>query len=219
MTRASERGNAVIFILLGIALFAALAYTFMRGAQTGQGNLTAGQTRLLAQSMINDSIRIERATNKLLARGCSENDLNYYDPQIPVALNPDAPTDGHCDIFSAQGVGGPAEIFADYTDDRGAAGNHNVFRTKTTEPDIIYWYQGLSRPLCIEINRQLGIEDPATVPEDITLVAGISYTGSFITGAAESYNDEDARIHNAAAACVHITGADTYAYYKLLLNR
>lgn len=219
MTRASERGNAVIFILLGIGLFAALAYTFMRSAQTGQGNLTAGQTKLLAQKIINDSLRIERATNKLLSRGCSENDLNFYDPLIAVALNPDAPPDGSCNIFSAQGIGSSAEIFADYTTDRGPTGNFHVNRTKTTEPDIIYWYQGLSRPLCIEINKQLGIENPGTPPEDTTAIAGVAFTGTFVTGAADSYNDEDTRIANATAACINITGVDVYAYYKLLLDR
>lgn len=219
MIRATERGNAVIFILLGIALFAALAYTFMRSAQTGQGNLTAGQTRLLAQKMINASLRVERATNKLLARGCSENELNFYDPQMPLSLNPDAPPDGRCDIFSAQGTGGSAEMFAEYTTDSGAANNLQVHKTKTTEPDILYWYQGVSRQLCVEINRQLGIHNPAEVPQDTTLVAGVPFTGTFSTGAAESYNDEDVRIYNAPAACVHITGVDIYAYYKLLLDR
>ena len=52
MNKNSQAGNAIIYILIAIALFAALAYVFMRGARTGQGNLTMNQAKLGAQEIV-----------------------------------------------------------------------------------------------------------------------------------------------------------------------
>jgi hypothetical protein len=111
MHRSSERGNAVVFILIAIALFAALAYTFMRSGQQGQGNLTAADAKFKAQQLANFLDNVEKGTNKLRQRGCSQSDISF---EYPGSMSGDtfldgqnhpttAPTDHSCDVFNAAG--------------------------------------------------------------------------------------------------------------------
>ena len=96
--RRAQSGNAVVFILIAIALFGALSYTFMRGAQTGQGNLTAGQAKLAAIQIMNTTADMERVYNKLLQKGCSQDDISFE--HDGVLVNPRAPSDLSCHMFS-----------------------------------------------------------------------------------------------------------------------
>ena len=165
--RSSERGNAVIFILVALALFAALAYTFMRSAQTGQGNMTAGQTKLAAQEIINHANSVAKTIDRLRQRGCSETELsleNVYDTAYHIY--PAAPT--QCRVYDPAG------------------GNLTPLKPDPAwfndgEEVIIYFTQGdaiqdvgttcgvgscaelnmniweIKKELCDELNRQLGI--------------------------------------------------------------
>lgn len=217
--RSSERGNAVIFILLGIALFAALAYTFMRGAQQGQGNLTAGQTRLLAQEMINEANNIQRAVNRLLSRGCSENDLNFYTVENPLPLNPDAPVDGRCDIFGSTGGGLTINMFEGHVLNIQPSSQVHVTGTATTAGDLSYYYRGVSDQLCIELNRQLGLDDAGTIPEDASNVVGGAFVGTYYAAgfAEDPINDEDPRTLNRTAGCVKMTSISNINVFGALL--
>lgn len=104
----SQRGNAIVFILLAVALFGGLAYTFMRGAKSGQGNLTAGQAKMAAQELLNFISKLDKTISKLRMRGCSETDMNFLNsgdtgPFISVNTSATAPADHSCDIFHANG--------------------------------------------------------------------------------------------------------------------
>ncbi|MFA5593351.1 MAG: hypothetical protein WC989_08575 [Micavibrio sp.] len=106
----SEAGNVVIFILIGIGLFAALAYTFMRGGAPGQKQLTSNQARMAAQELVSFFNAVDKAANKLRSRGCSESDISFSNPNDKdtfIALNdsPTAPADKSCHIFDAAGAG------------------------------------------------------------------------------------------------------------------
>lgn len=110
--RAGERGNAVIFILIAVALFAALAYTFTRSARTGQGNMTAGQAKLKAQELATFMQNVGQGVEKLRQRGCSINDISFAypgsisgmswmdDPGNPIT----APADESCHVFRPAGA-------------------------------------------------------------------------------------------------------------------
>ena len=220
MNKNAQRGNAVVFILIAIALFGALAFTFMRGAKTGQGNLTAGQAKLIATEMISHASAMEKATNKLLSKGCSENELNFYDPLIPTALNPSAPADDHCDIFNASAGGMTANVFSQYAPvGAGPSSVVNITGTTTSEPDLGYYFAGMSDALCKEINKQLGIDNPETIPEDSTVTAAAPFTGTFTVGAADDYNDEDPRIDGKTSACIKITAVSVNSFYSVLIDR
>lgn len=216
--RPSERGNAVVFILLGIALFAGLAYTFTRGAKTGQGNLTAEQTRMLAQKIINNTTQIKRTTGKLLGRGCSENELDFYTDSGPFTDNPVAPADGRCDLFSQ---GAKFEPFTGHITSITASGAVHVDGTKTDAGDLTYAFSTSNDALCREINRQLGIKDAGEIPEDSSVLTEPSFIGGFTdSGSAEGpVHDEDPRLKNKQDACVNYTASGGNKIIITLIDR
>jgi hypothetical protein len=108
--RSSQRGNAVIFILLAVGLFGALAYTFTRGSQQGQSNITEHQANIAAQEIMNFYAGFDKAINKLLMRGCSVNELsmsnsNDSGPFVALHNNASAPADKSCHVFAPEGGG------------------------------------------------------------------------------------------------------------------
>ncbi len=110
MRPSSRSGNAIIFVLVGVALFGALAYTFMRGAKSGSGNLTAQQARMAAQELADFFSTLDRAIQKLRLKGCSENDISFASSNDTGAYVTDndsttAPPDKSCHVFDPNGGG------------------------------------------------------------------------------------------------------------------
>ncbi len=108
MKRHSQSGNAVVVILIGIALFGALAFTFMQGSKSGQGNLTSQQAKIAAQELLDFFTAVDRAANKLRQKGCSENDISFSSPKdtgvfITFNSSATAPVDKSCHVFDENG--------------------------------------------------------------------------------------------------------------------
>lgn len=111
----TQRGSAIIFILLGIALFAALCYAFMKGMRGGTDSYAAQQAKLKAQEILNYYNAVDRTINKLRMKGCSESDISFYvagdtDDYITVNNPASAPPDKSCDVFDTAGGGLPVNI-------------------------------------------------------------------------------------------------------------
>lgn len=106
--RSHQSGNVVILILVAVGLFGALAYTFMRGNDQGQGNLTSNQARIAAQELANYFNVVEKTVNKLRLYGCSQTDISFannYDNGTRLAFNDSitAPSDKSCHVFDSNG--------------------------------------------------------------------------------------------------------------------
>jgi hypothetical protein len=101
----TQSGNVILFILLAIVLFAALAYTFMRGSEQGTGNMTQQQAKIAANEILDYARVLENTINQLRSRGCSESQisLDYDNPAITGYENPNAPTDFSCHLFHTNG--------------------------------------------------------------------------------------------------------------------
>lgn len=181
----SRSGNVVVYILVVIALFGALAYTFMRSSQTGQGSISSHQARLTAIEMIDQANRIERAVQKLLRNGCSEMELNFKHPSFPASPwlnNINARPDGDCDIYGP--AGGVQPLFypevAGYYEDQPSGKYHRKLylpieaymldigtNYKAGKPqeelnkslDVFIAAQFTNRQVCEEISRMTGFSD------------------------------------------------------------
>lgn len=104
----NNSGNVMIIILVTIALFAALIFAFTRTNQQGGGNLTAQQSKMLAQELASFFNQVDMAVQKLRQKGCSETDISFANPKDTgayVAANDPAtaPADGSCDVFNSNG--------------------------------------------------------------------------------------------------------------------
>ena len=103
-----QSGNAMVIILVTIALFAALIMTFTRSTEQGAGNMNAQQARMAAQELIAFFNQVDGAVQKLRTKGCSENDISFTndaDTGTFVAANhaAGAPGDFSCHVFKTEG--------------------------------------------------------------------------------------------------------------------
>lgn len=101
----SQRGSALVYVFIGIALFGVLMFVFSRGGSQNSSSLTTQQSKTKAIEIMARADSITRAVDKLMAKGCSINQLNFYSSHFTQAgtANPTAPVDGSCDVYSPQG--------------------------------------------------------------------------------------------------------------------
>ncbi len=189
----NQSGNAVVFILLAVALFGALSYTFMRGSKSGQGNLTQQQAKLAAQELISYAQNIERAVNKIRQRGYSENQISFLVPGTvteAIHTNPNC-TDNGCLVFNPAG-GGINFILhdswffnkaGDVTTTIYLSGYNCIegFQPITTciasERELVMYVTGVKREICQNINFIAGAADLQAEPPSFSTSA--AFLGNF----------------------------------------
>lgn len=97
----SERGSAIIWLFIAVALFGALAYAFMSGTRTSTAWLENEQAKAAATGGQDCMNTVDMATKRLEARGCGAL-ISYNSDGSP---SPDGPEDGSCSIYHVNGGG------------------------------------------------------------------------------------------------------------------
>ncbi len=205
----NERGSVFIILMMACVLFGALMFTYSRISGSGSQTMSRGQLKLLAQSVIDTGQQFQIGTQKMISKGCSENEITYYDftddenpftrfhsvggYNNPNNLNHSAP---ECAYFNVSGGGGakiklPTIIFHTDTEPTAAArwiGISDKSRVGSAGPvDVQFAISGINLDLCREINRILGYQNAATLQSIIiTNIDGNDYMGSFVTSAWDS---------------------------------
>ena len=114
MFKKTDRGNVLFIILIAVVLFAALSYavtTTMRDT----GNNTKVEEELIDAAVVEQCIAyVEYGIDKLeLLKGCDMSEINF---ELPDGSNENvnAPTDGSCDLFTAEGANlSPCAFYAE----------------------------------------------------------------------------------------------------------
>lgn len=174
----SERGSALVYVFIGIALFGALMFSFSRGSNSP--NLSKNQDQIIASEFDSYAKNAETVINKLLANGCSQNDLRFYHPSFKNANNysgmvdyPNYPAN-QCHVFAKNGGGGltwvrpPQEIvragFLDYlfTGHIGVANVGSTNNNCTTTDFLIQL--NVPKSTCIAYNNLHGVTNTGGEP-------------------------------------------------------
>jgi hypothetical protein len=105
MIHSPQRGSALVYVFVGIALFGILMFVFSRGGNQNTASLTKQQAKTKAVEIMNRADAIARSVDKLVANGCSITQLNFYSSHFTQSgtTNPNAPPDGSCDVYSPSG--------------------------------------------------------------------------------------------------------------------
>jgi hypothetical protein len=179
----TERGNVFLVILLGVALFAALALTVARGMRSS--NTTTLSTRdaeLAATEILAAAQNMEKAVSKVMRKGCSENTISFWtdtdgdgsETSSDDYYNDDSPPDHTCHIFETAGGGTrlvtfPSDISADPWYFTGGTcitdvgtGNSGCSGDGEPNEELLAILPGVNAAVCIEINKRLGIEPMPT---------------------------------------------------------
>ena len=232
----SPRGNVLFLILIAVALFAALSYAVTSSTRSSSGNINSDKDSLIASQILQYGATIASAKDRMrLINGCSATDLSFEwqgSPDYDNYAHSPAVAD-KCKLFNPAGGGvtfrtmrqlvAPDMLEGDdtYTADDALwfAGDIGIHQVGTTAPDLIYsvWY--LSKSVCQEINKKLGITSPLTTAE-VTSASNI-FTGVYPATARAIVGDNDTALAGKSSGCFYTNygGLMTYAYYQVLIPR
>ncbi|MBU0800596.1 MAG: hypothetical protein KKA05_06280 [Alphaproteobacteria bacterium] len=244
--RPGESGSVIIWIFVCVAMFAALSFAvadMMRGGGTGKNEELVN---VYASDIMSYSDNIRRAIQVMRVDGVSVSELSFENSFISGYENPRC-NDPECLVFNTAGGGVtytiPDPKWLDITKDDEVyfnewfvaadtcvpdvgTGDATCAASDTTNEDLTLFLTHIKRPICMEINKQLGIENPNNAPPQESgcpwsTAATNRYTGSFINGesiiAGTSFAGRQSGCFQIGVCAGY--DADTYHYYQVLLPR
>ncbi len=101
----SERGSALLFLFIAMALLGALSFMFLHGSRNSVSMLEAEQSDAAATATQDCTNIVNMAVKRLEMRGCG-NKVSYL--ADGTNANAGAPSDGSCSVFHPNGGGAKA---------------------------------------------------------------------------------------------------------------
>ncbi|MCE7886764.1 MAG: hypothetical protein DYH13_04575 [Alphaproteobacteria bacterium PRO2] len=245
----TERGNVMFYILIAVALLAALIFAV---AQSGRGNIqqvSEEKARLYATEIIQSTGTMANGVAQLRLRGVRDTEISFDNPSVPY---PNANcADDTCKLFHPAGAGLTyAAPDMQWLDESAAsatgfgvvggmigqwyfpyntcvwqvgAGGDNCHADNSDNTELMVWLPWVKREVCLQINQLLGIPNPGGEPPSIggTMINNTApkFAGTYPTGA-----HVHVQMPTITAACVYHGSAPAspglgYFYYKVLIVR
>lgn len=238
----NEKGSIVVWLLVGVLLFAALGMAMMRGSRTSAVSLSQEQAKAYANQLISYGQELKSAVKRLELRGCGVSKISFETTAVGYNYtNASAPDDGSCDVFDARGGGmnWPA-IPRAMLDPAMEAGNANFgvpFFTgmagvvglgkdcaNDSCSELLLLVADIQKTVCEEINRKFSLPPPGT--ESITNysphdVPPILFQGSYtyINAGSVVGNDILALARQQTGCFQSETTGNPYVFFQVLLTR
>jgi len=73
----NQKGGAIVWILVMVALFAALTVALNQGTRSGSATISKEQAALAATEILNYGQAMKRAVQTLQINGCADTDLSF----------------------------------------------------------------------------------------------------------------------------------------------
>jgi hypothetical protein len=234
--RQNEKGNVLFYILIAVALIAALSYAVAQSSRGSTNALSEERANLVVTEILDYANIVSSAVGQLKLRGCKETHLSFensvYTGYTNVTVG--APTDDSCDVFHINGGWvEPLKPQSDWLDSSLSAEDYHgdILLTATTgidlvgaaSADLLLVIPFLQREVCIGLNNKLGVGVTDAAPPldagnswDNT---GTQFTGSFPGG--ELIQDAGNILDGKSTGCFEgdTNPAGGYHFYKVLLAR
>lgn len=223
----SQRGGALVYILIAIALFAALSFTLSRQTDTNEANsLDEERAEIIATQLISTAAQIKSAVDQMLFSGSKINNLNF---ELPTNASFETGTLIH-KVYHPQGGGvtpprlPPESISQNGTDP--VAGWYmgrfnNVEWTATTGQDVILVAYQISRAVCAAINDK--INGSTTIPVMTDSIKEVMIDDALHTGANTDLTTDGGDICPACdempSLCVENDAQNAYGFYTVIADQ
>ncbi|QQG37054.1 MAG: hypothetical protein HYS17_04625 [Micavibrio aeruginosavorus] len=212
-----EAGNAIWFVLVAVALLAALTMAMTRSSDTIEQTGNVERLSLQASDLMRYMKGMQTTIEQMQLRGISESDLCFHDSGWGHGdYNGASCANPANQVFGLQGGGITWRTF-DFVTSWDIFGSHLVQNLETANPELIIQAQ-ISGALCRRVNTMLGIANPSDEApvDDIMNIA--RFTGSFAAAAPDNIiGDDAAGLVEQATGC-RKDGANYY-YYQVLIRR
>ncbi|MCE7886423.1 MAG: hypothetical protein DYH13_02840 [Alphaproteobacteria bacterium PRO2] len=230
-----ERGNALIYVLIAIALFAALSMTLGRQTDTGEAaNLSDERAELYATQLIAYAAQAKSSLDQMMFSG---GDIATLDFTLPGAAGYDtgAALDKIKRVYHPDGGGLVAEKLpeeaASYTGSDPVAGWYmgrfnNVEWTKTgggNGTDVILVAYGINKKICERINEK--VKGSPAIPQMTATIRNVLIDDEFHTGVNADLTTVTpgapvcAACDKVSSLCVEDSAGNIFGFYTVLLDR
>lgn len=218
----NDRGNAFLYVLIAIVLFAALTYAMVRNHDAGgaASEIDEGRVSVAADSILAYAVSTQTAITRMDQMGTSADAIDFMLPSDTVFNDP--PTLDK--LFHPDGGGLvykplPKDAL-DATVTNPDAGFYvgrfsNFEWSPTTAQDVIFSAYGLTQAVCARLNRQ--ITGDAAIPE----IQGISLQQALVDASLHTSGNADldsstcADCEEKPALCIR-EGAK-YGFYSIMV--
>lgn len=237
----SQSGNILIYVLVGIVLFAAVMFAVSRGGGNAGSLGSKGNVKLQAQQILDYARSIETAVQKLLMKGCSENEISFENSEVSGYENPNSPAAGdkRCWVFHsaggnvrwgkppAQSNNGSDFIFPARNALRGSQSSvpgtvFSITGCALNTPacaDLLMMGRFISLPVCTEINKQLKVQTPSGgIAQELDFISAVKFIGSFYYSGTVDPMDAGSYFVTPSSFCYKY-GTNEYVFIHALLMR
>lgn len=185
-----ESGNALWFILLAVALLAALTITITRSSDSTEQTGDIERARVQASELMRFASGVEQAIAQMRLNGTSENEISFDGVAALAGYANTRCTDNSCRIFDRAGTGvtyqSPAEsvsaqewLFTGANSIVGV-GSDGSGASSSADNELMMIAMNIPETLCARINTDLGITG---IPQDTGQVnLAATWQGTFPNG-------------------------------------
>jgi len=191
MKNHSQRGSAIVLLLIAVALFAAVAYAFTQGSRNNTSMITAEQAKAKAVQLIEYANEVQTAAKRLRLRGCQDTQISVENGSGHY-INPNSPSDLRCNIFSVNGGGVNPKINPDWFETAPDSWtpwfnvDMAIQDVGTPKPELVMWLAGIKPEICTQVNQMLGMSGTSADP--LTLTTAV-YIGTYPDPANDTIGD------------------------------
>lgn len=221
----SQRGNAFLYVLIAIALFAALSLVLGRQtSDTSEAEGVAGErTNMYATQILAHAASVKSIVDQMMATGTLPDNLSFVKPaDAGYAAAPHIAKVYHPEGGGLTDKPLAAAIAGTVTSDPPAGWYLGRFNTvewsPSAAPDVILTAFQISKAVCAQINEQ--VTGSTAIP-----VLGASARDLLVDAAAHGGANADFTVAACAACegmtslCVKDNAQEIYAYYSLIVDR
>ncbi len=223
-----ESGNALVYVLIAIALFAALSMTMGRQTDTGEtGTLSDERADLYATQIISYAAQSKQIIDQMIFTNTDIPDLDFVLPSV-AAFN----TAPHIDkVYHPEGGGLmqgriPAEARTSAITDPDPGWYfgrfNNVEWTATAGTDVILIAYQISQQVCEKINEKVTGSTVIPVMTDSikeTMIDDSFYGAGTNTDLTTDPGDICPACDKMSSLCVQNQGLNAYGFYSILADR
>lgn len=227
----SQKGNALWFILIVIALFGALTAALSRNTGTVNQSGNIEQSRVRATSILRYTTALQTAIQRMMLEGLSESELSFETADNDYKNT--SCTHDKCKLFKTAGGGIPYRDLSsilgnDNTQDWIISAQNRLYLAgcndeDNTCTDLLIIAPNIPKGVCMQINAIQGISNTNNTPPQMDkLLIDKTFDGSFpmeINNLSIGTNNANqaSQTQGKTAACIESSGI--YYFYQLLIAR
>lgn len=236
----SQSGAMLLYILLGVALFGALYFTFSKSQGPSSSLASKGSAKTAASQIIEYSQQLEASVQKILSSGYSEGQITFNSVNGPLYDVAQCPDTG-CKVYNKIPYMIPDVKWLDTSQSASSRYKEWFATAQTCVPgigtggsgcqsdpnsakDLIVFLLYLKKDICMEINKSLNI--PNNSDDAPTFSGGSAFHTTyqrFAGGFVGTSGKVTPAIARASSGCLKSLSSTppsgTYFYYKVLLAR